>query len=656
MTHELSIPEVESRRVEHESDLELSQWFWVGIEDEHERGADNDRGEAFCCVVHIGSNYAELQSPRGYYYRVHFDKFFGQCRFEPNPEVIIGGKIEHHRGQVRQLTQKVRELTARLGVGTRQSLSAPAEAGTSETRALSVALGRDAHDSYKNQLIKAKDETLPELFESIKEANEKMARWMTAETLPLQSQLGEMRGVVSSIEDRIFSVGLYAGLTEDAARVREGAPAALDAKLHVMQRMAYMDEECIAAYRVGGMEFNNIGKFDKWLGQRENFTRLLPHERCCIAFRVRRNAKQREWDGTIAGIFINLDLGKLDKRTFLYVRNGEQLWRIDTDIQFGSRLFPDHDEFDLGQAMYARMSGDKVETLITEGHYLELVAREEERQRKSKAWRKANPKAHSFDNPHERHYDSFRESQYVPYTQESVYYDDIQETIAQRVKDYNQICLILQGLFDRSEVLHPHPPYRLWTPDGFEAGVVLVRDSDMALENGEAPDFAAYTARCNLALGDGCVTFGQQDFWLRAEAVKERDRCARSWRERSWHGEHFHPFGNHGPGEIARVESWSAKKQEATYRWTRKRQRYSWRNPDERVPCKIAVPAAKLFNIDAYQPGDFRQFYADHRTRAAYLKWAHILLTAEEYHAGNLKLEDGHLVRKPKPKRRKKKD
>jgi hypothetical protein len=49
------------------------------------------------------------------------------------------------------------------------------------------------------------------------------------------------------------------------------------------------------------------------------------------------------------------------------------------------------------------------------------------------------------------------------------------------------------------------------------------------------------------------------------------------------------------------------------------------------------VPADQLFNVSAYRPGDYKQFFADHRTRAEYLRWAPLLLTAEEFHAGNIK-------------------
>lgn len=59
------------------------------------------------------------------------------------------------------------------------------------------------------------------------------------------------------------------------------------------------------------------------------------------------------------------------------------------------------------------------------------------------------------------------------------------------------------------------------------------------------------------------------------------------------------------------------------------------------IEKKITVKPEDLFNVSAYKPGDFRQFFLDHRTRADYLKWAPLLLEAEEYHAGNRKLGSG---------------
>ena len=51
------------------------------------------------------------------------------------------------------------------------------------------------------------------------------------------------------------------------------------------------------------------------------------------------------------------------------------------------------------------------------------------------------------------------------------------------------------------------------------------------------------------------------------------------------------------------------------------------------IQTKIVVNVDTLFNVSAYKPGDFKQFYSDPRTRAEYLQWAPLLLTAENWHA-----------------------
>ena len=90
-------------------------------------------------------------------------------------------------------------------------------------------------------LARAKE--LPDLFKEIKTEYAQVAMWMGAESLVLQASVDAMTGTVDAIKDRIFSVGLYAGLTESATLCSDGAAAAPAEKLHVMQRRLYMDDD-----------------------------------------------------------------------------------------------------------------------------------------------------------------------------------------------------------------------------------------------------------------------------------------------------------------------------------------------------------------------------------------------------------------------------
>jgi len=357
--------------------------------------------------------------------------------------------------------------------------------------------------------------------------------------------------------------------------------------------------------------------------------------------RVRRTPKDRDFDGSLQSAYIIMNLEHQDKRTFLYMRNGDRLYRLSTELEFDEWIFPSKDEFDPGEPLMFSMFGSRVDKVITRAEYEQRLAAEKDRIKASRDWKDTQeklPEEQRSSAPYRRpdydiqgHWHSFDKS--------SVYYDEAAAAVADRLRKYNRVATILQGLFDRSEVFHPHHPVQTWTPDGFARAIELVYDGSGALHNGEAPDFEAYRARLNATLGAGSVVVGQEQFWLEKEAQKENDRIDRDWRARhKHHHKTFRPHGNGGPGFVAEIAEWKPRSSVGRFTWLRNRMRGAgyYENDWSPIACTLEVPSQHLLNISAYTPGDFKQFFADRRTRAQYLKWAPALLAAEEFHAGNL--------------------
>lgn len=627
-----------TREVGTDDRVDVGRWYWV---------KRNEEGKPFDtpwlgCVVHVGSNYAQLEDPGAKYgsyeQRVHFDVWAETCEWEPGAQAAIADKINMHRENVVALMQEVRDLTARLGVSQRGALPEP------EAEGLVRATGLQPVKDYKADLAKAKDTTLPALFERIKEENERMAAWMKAQLLPLQAEADMLKHSIRAVEARIFSVELYAGLVEEIVQVADGAPAGEHERTHLFQRRCYMDEECLAKYRAGGMGIEGLAGFDRWIAEPENRDRLLPFPRCIVAFRVRRFDKEYEIP-SLLHLLRMAELQKHDKRTFLYIRNGDRLYRMETEIDFGPKLFPDMNAEELHGSVYACVrdldsigkSHEREGVLISEHRYRDMVESERRDREAYERKLKSTPKKDRW-----RVYmpSRFRSaSDYRPWTPDDVYYDDISAAVARQLEQHNRIVLILQGLFDRSPVLHPHPPVQLWTHGGFERAVELVYDESRALVPGAAPDFEAYRLRLNASLSVGSVTVGQDDYWAEREAERINQRNARSYnRGRTLNYKRYRPYGNPGPSRLARVVRMvRGSKGGCQFEWWRARAR-GWRS-ERNVRDTIVVPFNRLLNADAYTPGDFRQFYDDPRTRASYLKWAPYLLECEEYKAGNLTLE-----------------
>jgi len=638
MSDDITVHKPESNKMprkKSDDDPEIGKWYWV---------TDEEDDRWLGCVTHVGSNYVKIVSTGGGHIRIHFDDFWGCCEYVPDALVIIRKNADTCRARIGELTEELQLLTSRLGVAPSLAIGEG-----SDTEALSVRTGEPMPE-YRESLVKAKDDKIPGLFKEIEKTAESMEEWLKAESIPLRGQRSEMNAMIDRVDRRILAVDLYAGISEDAVKIRDGDPADLSEPVRLVQRRHYMDEECLANYKHGGMDFRDIDDFDNWLLEDGVVDRLLPFQRCLVAFRVRRKRKHRSGK-TISDFISIMASEKMDNVTFLYIRNGDQIWRVNTLIEFGEKLFPDSDRqlISSGQKMWVKVDDfGRVGGFISDNEYKAI---RDEDARKIREWRNnerawnAATEDEKLDRDNDLSWPGFgpskTSSDYRLFRPEDIYYDDMVANIQKDVEDHNRVVMVLQGILDRSEILHPHPPWRVWTDDGFRAGIRLVFDQDRALVAGEKPDFEKYRMHLNESLQVGSVTIGQERYWMRREAKKENDRRSRDWRIRGDYSnvDLYSPYGNDGPGELAEVVKFMPRARKATFHWYRERQGYDssgWGK--ERSPwirSSVTCPESRLMNVSAYKPGDFRMFFDDPRTRAEYLKWAPMLLMAEEYHAGN---------------------
>jgi hypothetical protein len=616
----LPIGPSETSKVPGENELvERGQWYWVKGEEDLWLG----------CVTHVGSNYFQVDSPHHNYERVHFDRMDEHIeRRELDPDTIIDEKIRWHQHRVDTLLDRIKQLTAKLG------LTPAGELGDGTTTTALV-VAHEARDigAHKKELIKAKEKTLPDLFKKVEKEHEEMAVWMKAKLIPMKAEAKTLQEKTETIEDRIFVVELYAGLCEEVTCIRKGEPASNDEKVHLFQRRHYMDEECLLEYDAGGMEFKDICAFDRWLMRKGNRERLLPMPKCVVAFQVRRERKHRE--AVDLHNFIRFyEMAKEDESTFLYMRNGDSYYRLSTAIDFGEQLFPDEEQSYLtGGKLWVQEWGNHI---ITDAEHASDVAERLKEEREYKAAMAAYKKLSKAEQ--KKTHMPFRSygirDRYIPLTPETVYYDDGMKKLAEETRDHNRIAVVLQGLLDRSPVFHPHPPWKLWTPEGFAAGIELHHDKTRGLTVGDPPDFEAYRSFVNTAIEKGTHTVGQRLAWMQHEAKKENDRQASNWRIRSpSRYETFAPYGNPGPKRVEKVASVTRRGQ-CVFEWERERLRPKWTRhgyDDSNIRARFSCQINLLLNVDAYAKGDYKQFYEDPRTRADYLKWAPLLLAAEDF-------------------------
>lgn len=709
----------EARRAERDTsgDPKVGEWFWIVSPKSHwartpEELADTEKWLG--CVIAVGTNYVKFDGPHHREERIHIDELDKRITFEPDANRYINERVEEGRKDLALLMGQVQEITARLMI----TMGPKAlDGGNNETAALALRSGSEPIDKYKKSLVKAKDKELPALFTEIENTNKYMAAWMSAPLIPLKAEAEAMKPTIKAIESRIFNVELYAGLCEDVLQIADGAPAPMHEKVHLFQRRHYMDEECLADYETGGMTFKSLKSFFAWMVKPEHLNRILPKPRCIVAFQVKRHDEdRRNWSWRQ---FIEFAFGGVDenKFTYLFIRNGEKVYVLQTGIEFGSNLFPDIDQQKLltGQ-IYAKDRGWG--GLITEHQYRQMIADENANQQRVdleydlemkeykevevpayeaemvdyraalKKWEQDFPaeaekkakqlkskKSHYFrdwdssnepDEPTKprvpwKGHVSIESNSYEAWNRDSVYYDDVSKEVEKEINRHNRLVVVLQGLFDRSEILHPHRPVQLWTGEGFEQNLVLVYDYARALSDGPKPDFEAFRRRLNTAIHKDSVFCGQDHWWEKKEAERLNKKKKKSegdnYRERYT----YRPGGDPGPGKLAFATNVSKKG--ATFTWTIKSTKSHksapFRKPGESgwwtrreyadITKSLTVPLDQLFNVSAYRPGDFKQFFNDPRTRAEFMRWAPYLPMAEEFHAGSKKFQPEPKTEKEEP-------
>lgn len=611
-----SVEEIES----DQDEIRIGQWYWINWKTTDKYGDvkqyyDYDQEKfmpiperELVCVMKLGSNYAEVKSPRRISSRIHLDKF--NLELEPNPQAVFDKEISIKRAEIAYTMGEINSLVASVGIGRQIAEGSNAIATLDENVSA---------ESCKAELAKVK-ESLPELFSKMERLHKEAARIMAAPTMPLKAKSGDYKDLVEAIDSRVLNIDLYAGLSEEIVQLRGGDPADYACPLSVRQRMLYMDEECLPFYKAGGIRFSSIASFDKWICKKKRWKRFLPEDRCAVAFKVRRREREYDEPGDAASFIRFCASLSDDKRTYLYIRNGDQLYRLETSFNFGSRLFPDSLARSLDEPMMMRRdSFDRIE----------VVPRREYDERKAaiKAWKDSHPKS-EWDRCPDRGFSGG----WKKLSPKHVYFDDAMEKVRKDAEHYNRVATILQGLFDRSSCLHPHPPVKLWTIEGFDRSINLIFDNDHALAPPNRPDFEAYWAKCNKYLVKGSATIGQQDFW--------KEEC----REKYGYDRHFSrvatPWYLKGPGEVARVYKFHPRSGHCTYRWSHEGRWNDWIRACPIIGHNTKVPIGSVFNLDAYKPGDFKRFYKDPRTRIEYLKWAKFLFTAEDYHAGKCKVKE----------------
>lgn len=176
----------------------------------------------------------------------------------------------------------------------------------------------------------------------------------------LEAIKSQMYGIVEAMNKKVAKVKrvidtleLYMGVYEDIVQIQEGQSAGIDEPISFRQMALYMDEE-IALYKFDA-DFTDIEVFDNWIVQNNNYKNFAPEEKCVVAFRPRRYDKHYGNDP-----LYNFLMNQENQKTYLLIRNGENIYRIWANIKVGKSLFPTRSELGkIGEKIASHWKSDQ---------------------------------------------------------------------------------------------------------------------------------------------------------------------------------------------------------------------------------------------------------------------------------------------------------
>lgn len=162
----------------------------------------------------------------------------------------------------------------------------------------------------------------------------------------LKGMLAELNDSMKALEKEITrkQKALYAfetllGVREEVIQLVKGQDAPEEEPLTLYQQLLFMDEE-LGIWEAGGIDVRNIEDFDAWISK--HYKQLIPSVKSVTAWRVRRKDK-RYCEEAFDNFMLNLEYGT--RMTYFLIRNGDNLYRIWSDVTVQDTLFPAADEY-----------------------------------------------------------------------------------------------------------------------------------------------------------------------------------------------------------------------------------------------------------------------------------------------------------------------
>ena len=301
-------------------------------------------------------------------------------------------------------------------------------------------------------------------------ASKRVQDMVKMQTSIIEAQMTQLMKVVQRAQEAIWTINLYLGTDEEIRTLRKGEPAKDTEPITLRQLVLFMDEECAIDSEGGGIDARSMEEFDEWLlADPKHLDQVFPEQRGVVALIPKRHRKD------YGDPWRNKAMDEANAHTYFLLRNGENLYRMDTEFEVGSVLVPREDEF----VSFFR---------VTKENYIR------------------------------GEFGTTTETEEVILTPGSEAYMKAMEASDARGRHFYRVALILQGLIDRTPIFHPMAEaIKVTDRRSYGRTINLIKDAERTLSDGRER-FEDWRTRINseLTVGNRIIgIFNNHSYGLR---------------------------------------------------------------------------------------------------------------------------------------------
>ncbi len=152
----------------------------------------------------------------------------------------------------------------------------------------------------------------------------------------LEAKKEAMEEAMERMQSQLGMVSTYLHGVSNTVHLKRGKRGS--GKYFVFQNRQFIDTEIALLANLTDFDFMELDRLDAWLVASGVAWKFLPYERCVLVTRIRKEKKD------YGDVFTSMQLNCYNFQNIIWVRDGENVFRINCEMDFDNAVFPDKNE------------------------------------------------------------------------------------------------------------------------------------------------------------------------------------------------------------------------------------------------------------------------------------------------------------------------